>query len=143
MSRNSFLVNFQVCRYLASNFTNIWTPSQVYFKNIFKPQLPLSIDSSPPLLIKFWRVPPLYMEGAQPPPPCSQHLWETLGYLPIWEMGNFARRIILCGGRNLRGGVVLTIQTFFKAKKQYIAKIPPVGVAVKFCREENVFYWVF
>ena len=25
-------------------------------------------------------------------PPCSQHLWEALGYLPIVEMGNFAVR---------------------------------------------------
>ena len=25
-------------------------------------------------------------------PPCSQHLWEALGYLPIGEMGNFAGR---------------------------------------------------
>ena len=36
------------------------------------------------------------------------------------------------------GGVTLIIQTFFKAKK-HIVKIPPVGVKVKFCREENFF----
>ena len=39
------------------------------------------------------------------------------------------------------GGVILTAETFFKAKKQHIVKIPPVGVIVKFFRE-NFFYWV-
>ena len=33
----------------------------------------------------------------------------------------------------------------FKAKKQRIVKIPPVGVEVKFCREDNFFtrWWKF
>ena len=42
----------------------------------------------------------------------------------------------------IRGGVILTIQSFFKAKKQHIVKIPPEWVKVEFCREENFFYWV-
>ena len=43
--------------------------------------------------------------------------------------------------------MILTIQTFFKAKKQHIVRIPPVGVKVKFCskEEENFFtgWWKF
>ena len=41
--------------------------------------------------------------------------------------------------------MILTIQIFFKAKKQH-CKNPPSGVTVKFCREENFFltrWWKF
>ena len=72
--RSSFLINLQTCRLLAGNFTNIWTPSQIVFNSILTPKpSPSCIYLNP-----------------HPPPPCSQHLWETLGYLPIGEMGNFA-----------------------------------------------------
>ena len=49
-----------------------------------------------------------------------------------WE-GNFH---VVVG---IWGEAILAIQTFVKAKKQHIVKIPPVGVKLKFCREENFF----
>ena len=45
-----------------------------------------------------------------------------LGRWEILQGGEF-----LCGD-GIWGGVILTIQTFFKTKKQHIVKIPPVGV---------------
>ena len=120
MWRSSFLVNLQACRFMASNYTNINSFTDI-FQQHFNP-LPIFLH----------------------PPRCSQHLWETLGYLPIgkirnifWE-GNF---YVVVG---IWGGVILTIQTLFKCKKQHIVKILPVGVKVKFCREEeeDFFPWV-
>ena len=62
--RSSYLVNLQACRLIVDNFTIKWTPSQVLFVSVLSPL------HAPP--IKFWRANP------RPPPPCSQHLWETL-----------------------------------------------------------------
>ena len=127
MWRSSFLVNLQACRLVAGNFTNIWTPSQIFFSSILTPTLPQSlptcIDSSPSMF-----------STPAGNPGISAHLGDGKF---CWE-GNF---YVVVG---IWGGVILTIQTFFKAKKQHIVKIPPVGVKVKFCREEeeNFFYWV-
>ena len=123
MWRSSFLVNLKACRLTAGSFTNIWTPSQVFFSRILNfppPNLPPCIDSSSP---------------------CTQQLWETLGFLPIGEVGNFSWEENFYVVVEIWGGVTLTIQTFFKAKKQHIVKIPSVQFKVKFCREENFFYW--
>ena len=51
-----------------------------------------------------------------------------------WE-GNF---YVVVG---IWGGVILTIQNFFRFKKQHIVNIFSVGVNVKFCRD-NFFHWV-
>ena len=105
--------------FIADNFTNIWTSSQIFFNIIL-------------------------------PPPASQStlMFSTPvgnpGISTHWGDGKYC-----CEGNfyvvvGIWGGVILTIQTFFKAKKQHIVKIPPVGVKVKFCREEEeiLFYWL-
>ena len=126
MWRSSFLVNLQACRLIAGNFTNIWTPSQIFFNSILPPppNLPPCIDSNLPH--------PTHVLNTCGNPGISAH-WGDGKF--CWE-GNF---YVVVG---IWGGVILTIQTFFKAKKQHIVKIPPVGVKVKFCRKENFFYWV-
>ena len=72
--RSSFLVNFQACRLIGCNFTDRWTPSQVFFNTVLS--LPCSThvfnQATPNQMLKS-------------PPPCSQHLWETLSALPITE----------------------------------------------------------
>ena len=35
--RSSFLVNFQACSLIADNYTNRWTPSQIFFNSILSP----------------------------------------------------------------------------------------------------------
>ena len=45
--RSSFLVNFQACSLIVDNYTNRWTPLQVFFNSILSPpMLPPCIDSS-------------------------------------------------------------------------------------------------
>ena len=66
---------FTSCRLVAVNFTTKWTPSKVFFCSILSlSMLSPCIDSRWP--IKFWKGGG-GGRGAQPP--CSQHLWETLG----------------------------------------------------------------
>ena len=49
MWRSSFLVNLQACRLTAGNFTNRWTPSQLFFNSILSHfMLSPCIDSSLP-----------------------------------------------------------------------------------------------
>ena len=126
MWRSSFLVNLQACRLIAGNFTNIWTPSQIFFNSSLRP------------------APPQIHAASIQVPPCSQHLWiSSPGISAHWGDGKFCWEGNFYVVVGIWGGVILTIQTFFKAKKQHIVKIPPVGVKVKFCREEeNFFYWV-
>ena len=38
-------------------------------------------------------------------------------------------------------GMILTIETLFRVKKQHIVNIPSVGINVEFCKD-NFFYWV-
>ena len=111
MWRSSFLVNLQACRLIAGNFTNIWTPSQIFFNSILPPplNLPPCIDSNLP--------PPTHALNTCGNPGISAH-WGDGQF--CWE-GNF---YVVVG---IWGGVILTIQIFFKAKKQHIVKIPPVG----------------
>ena len=109
---SSFLVNLQACRLIAGNFTSIWAPSQIFFKSIPSPNPP----NPPYVLIQV--------------PQCSQHLWEALGYLPIEEMENFAEGNFYAVV-GIWGGVILTIQLFFKAKNQHVVKISPARVKVK------------
>ena len=110
MWRSSFLVNLQACRLVAGNFTNIWTPSQIFFSSILTPTLPQSlptcIDSSPSMF-----------STPAGNPGISAHLRDGKF---CWE-GNF---YVVVG---IWGGVILTIPIFFKAKKQNIVKFPPVG----------------
>ena len=73
MWRSLFLVNLQACRLIAGNFTNRWTPSQVFFNSVLSP------PCSPHVLTQ---APPLNFEE----PPCSQHLWET-GYTASVTLG--------------------------------------------------------
>ena len=108
MWRSSFLVNLQACRLIAGNFTNIWTPSQIFFNSILPPppQSPLCIDSSPPMFST-----PVGSPGI------SAH-WGDGKF--CWE-GNF---YVVVG---IWGGVIFTMLIFFNAKKQHIVKIPPRG----------------
>ena len=76
--RSSFLANLQACRLIAKLATLLTCKLlHRYFSTAFYPLPPF--QSRPPPCIDSI-------------PPCSQHLWETLGYLPIGEMGNFAGR---------------------------------------------------
>ena len=130
MRRSSFLVNLQACRLIAGNSTNIWTPPQIFF-NIILPPPPIS----PPM---YWFKPSRFPATVGNPGISAGWLWR-------WEIllgGEF-----LCGGEisphcrdgkfcwegnfyvvvGIWGWVILTIQIFFKVKKQHIVKIPPVG----------------
>ena len=123
---SSFLVNLQACRLIAGNFTSIWTPSQIFFNSILPPlpppQSPLCIDSSPPMFSTPVGSPGISAHCGDGKFCCEGNFYVVVG---IWG-----------------GGVILTIQIFFKAKNQHIVKLPPVRVKVKFCREDNFFYWV-
>ena len=66
---SSFLVNLKACRFIASNFTDRWTLSWVFFNSILSPHMLFPcIDSSPP--------PSNF--GDPTPSPCFQNLSETL-----------------------------------------------------------------
>ena len=128
MWRSSFLVNLEACRLIVGSSTNIWTPSQVFFNsNLTTPAPPIS----------------LHVSILDPPPHRPQHIFLTPVGNPgisvhwrdekfCWE-GNFYVVVVIWGG------LILTIQTFFKTKKQHIVKIPLVGAKVKFSRH-NFFY---
>ena len=121
MWRSWFLTNLKACRLIAG-FTNIWTPWQVFFNSILSPL------NLPHILIQ---VPSIFSTLVGNPGICAH--WGDMKF--CWE-GNF---YVVVG---IWGGAILISQTFVKTKKQHIAKIPPVGFKVKFCREENFFYWV-
>ena len=47
--RSSFLVNFQACSLIADNYTNRWTPSQIFFNSILSPPcFPHVLTQAPP-----------------------------------------------------------------------------------------------
>ena len=56
------------------HFTNRWTPSQLFFKTIFKPP-PLCLCS--PHVLTHVPAPPTPHQILKSPHPCSQYLWET------------------------------------------------------------------
>ena len=120
MWRSSFLVNFQSCRLIAGNVSNMNS-----FTDIFQQHLtPLPIPP-PPLMFSA----PVGNFGI------SAHLGDRKF---CWEWNFY----VVVGIT-----VILNIQTLFKAKKQHFVKIPPVVVKMKFCREEeeNFFngWWKF
>ena len=62
--QSSFSVNFQARWLIADNFTNTYTPSQVFFNTILSPPCsPHALTQAPLTPIKFWRASP-----SSPPP---------------------------------------------------------------------------
>ena len=76
-----------------------------------------------------------YFNSILPPPPisppCSQHLWEALGYLPIGEMGNVARRGIFMWWLESEEEWFWPFKSFLKLKNN-IAKFPQWGLKWNF-----------
>ena len=120
MWRSSFLVNFQACRLIAGNFTNIRTPSQIFFNSILTSPLPIS--------------PRVFNTCGKPCHICSLGRWEIL-------LGEDFYVVV-----GIWGGVILTVQTFFKAKKQHCKNSPQWGLKWTSAGRRRIFYtgwWKF
>ena len=70
-----------------------------------------------------------------------QNSIKGLGISAHWGEGKFCWEGNFYVVVGIWGAVILTIQTFFRVKKQHIVKIPSVGVNVKFCRNNFFIGW--
>ena len=110
--RSSFLTNLQACRLIAGNFTNIWTPWQVFFNSILSPL------NLPHVLIQ---VPPIFSILVGNPGICAH--WGDMKF--CWE-GNF---YVVVG---IWRGAILISQTFVKLKNNILQKFPQLGLKWNF-----------
>ena len=72
----------QACRLTASNFTNKYTYSQVFFNTILYPPCSPHVLTQAPSPYQILRAPPKWRGHINP---CFQHLWETLLVLEDWN----------------------------------------------------------
>ena len=78
-------------------------------------------------------------------PPCSQHLWETLGYLPIGEMWNFAGRGIFMWLWESEEERFWSVKPLLKLKNNILQKFPQLGLKWNFAGRRIFFIgcWKF